>query len=74
MGQCKITAFIGIATASLCMALEAVCPNRLMDRADCLIHGNCHICRVGNKNTPRFYPFVLYLVTDETIDVFELGL
>jgi hypothetical protein len=57
------------------MALEAVCPNRLVDRLDGLIYGHWgHGDIIWHKHAVDFFPLVSCLVTYEAINVLELGL
>ena len=75
MGQRKVAPLIGISTTSLSMALEAVCPNRLVDRLDGLIYGHWgHGGLIWHKHAVDFFPLVSCLVTYEAINVLELGL
>jgi hypothetical protein len=75
VGQGKITTLISIAATGLRMALEAVCPNRLVDRLDGLIYGHWgHSDIIWHKHAVDFFPLVSCLVTYEAINVLELGL
>ena len=75
MGQGKITSLVCISATSLGMALEAVCPNRLVDRLDGLIYGHWgHGDIIRHKHAVDFFPLVSCLVTYEAINVLKLGL
>jgi hypothetical protein len=63
MGHRKVAPLIGISTTSLGMALEAVCPNRLVDSLDGLIHGHWgHGDIIWHKQTAYLFSFVSNLM------------
>jgi hypothetical protein len=63
VGQGKITALIGIAATGLGMALEAVCPNRFVDRLDGLIYGHWgHGDIIWHKQAAYLFSFVSNLM------------
>ncbi len=63
MGQRKVAPLIGISTTSLGMALEAVCPNWLVDRLDGLIYGHWgHGDIIWHKQAVYLFSFVSNLM------------
>jgi hypothetical protein len=74
VGEGEISAFDRIPAASLGVALQAVRAHRFVNCLRGLVHRHGHGVQVGHEDARHLLPTVGLLVTEEAVDVLELGL
>lgn len=74
VSHCHIPSFVVITAAAFGVTLNAVGPYRFVYRLNGLVHGNGHIGGIRHEYAVYLHPFVIFLMTDETVDVLKVGL